>query len=203
MSHVDDELERLRKKILEMEKELSTYGFDRRRGVETYKVSEIKRILGRIPPRDAAAVRKKLIEIVDTQRVFYRELYRRAGVAEIHVDTEMPERNLEEIGKWLGGDQVRRESVNKFSGVIVDVLEALSRGKDVGAVIRILKRAYKRDYDRYRVLDFISSLCEELGAKIKRPLPERLEEAVSVVAAPVLELGAEKVRRMATARLGL
>ncbi|MEM1930299.1 MAG: hypothetical protein QXH81_10040, partial [Thermofilaceae archaeon] len=45
----------LRRRIRELEKALSAYGFDCRRGIETYKVSEIKRILREAGPREGEA----------------------------------------------------------------------------------------------------------------------------------------------------
>ncbi|MEM3806160.1 MAG: hypothetical protein QXU60_04515 [Sulfolobales archaeon] len=92
----------LRRRIRELEKALSAYGFDCRRGIETYKVSEIKRILREAGPREGEA-RVILRELVEAQLALYRELYSMVGAREIVVDSDTPERRVKEIKEWLEG----------------------------------------------------------------------------------------------------
>ena len=42
-------LDGLRREVLELERRLAKYGFDEKRGIETYKISEIKKILKTVP----------------------------------------------------------------------------------------------------------------------------------------------------------
>jgi len=192
-------VDELRKKIRELEKALSSYGFDSRRGIETYKVSEIKNILRRAGTREGD-VRKTLRELVKVQQILYRELYRTAGAKEMVVDTDMPEKRVKEIEEWLEGCKENRgRRTNLFAMTVNEVLSMVGEGKDAGSIMELLARSYKRDYDRFRILNFLMELCEELGVKVKRP--GTLDELTNVTVAQILKTGVDKVQKLAMIRL--
>lgn len=189
----------LRKKIKELEKALSAYGFDSKRGIETYKVSEIKDILRRAGTREGDA-KKILRELLRAQQTLYRELYRMAGIKEVEVDTDMPEKRIREIKEWLEGRKENRgEGVNLFAITVNKVLSMIKEGKDTSSIMELLARSYKRDYDRFRVLEFLVKLCEELGAKAERP--RTLNELADFTMAQIYRIGVDKVWQLAMARL--
>ncbi|MEM1829887.1 MAG: hypothetical protein QXV79_04540, partial [Thermofilaceae archaeon] len=191
----------LRRRIRELEKALSAYGFDCRRGIETYKVSEIKRILREAGPREGEA-RVILRELVEAQLALYRELYSAAGAREIVVDSDTPERRVKEIKEWLEGRGVKRgERVNLFAKTVYEVLNAVERNENVDSIVELLARSYKRDYDRFRVLRFLAELCGGFNAEAERY--ENLRELVKVTVDCVLRAGVDKVRRLAMERLRL
>lgn len=190
----------LRRKVRELEKTLSSYGFDERRGIETYKVSEVKKVLQRAGTREDEA-RRILKELIEVQLTLYRELYRVAGIRDIVVDTDMPEKKVKEIGDWLEGGRKENRGGNAglFARTVNDVLNMIKESKDASSVMELLTASYKRDYDRFRVLEFLAELCEELGVKVKRP--KNLDELANTTITHVLEASVDKVRELATVKL--
>jgi len=189
----------LRRKVRELERALAKYGFDERRGIETYKVSEIKKLLLRTGSRKQ--VMKTLKELIETQEKLYQELYRIADVREIAVDTDTPEKRLKEIKDWLEG---RRENKaeNLFPKAVLKVLGMVKRGERADAVLQALRELYKRDYDRFRVVEFILSLCNELeGKRTERTGRESLEELVELMLSRVSKLGVNSIIWCARRRL--
>ncbi|MEM1695134.1 MAG: hypothetical protein QXQ90_00900, partial [Desulfurococcaceae archaeon] len=174
-------------------------GFDCRRGIEAYKISEIKRILREAGVREGDA-RAILRELVEAQLALYRELYSAAGAREIVVDSDVPEKRVKEIKEWLEGRRERRsERVNLFAKTVYEVLNIVERNKDADSVVELLARSYKRDYDRFRVLYFLIELCG--GFNVEAGRYENLDELAKVTVDRVLEVGVERVRKLAMERL--
>jgi len=194
--------EQLRKKVGMLERKLSLYGFDKRRGIETYEISEIKKILKVLSQKDAENAKKLLKELVKTQQMLYDELYRMAGATEISVDTHMQENKLWEIKAWLEGTKKSGNKADKrFSEAIMEALKIIRQEGDTEALARVLSRFYKRNYDRFRVLDFLASICKEAGAKIKKPLPESLQDASKALLASISTLNMDDIEKIAKKRL--
>ncbi|MGC8988434.1 hypothetical protein, partial [Infirmifilum sp.] len=198
---VSTRVDHLRSRIRALEGELSKYGFDQRRGIETYKRSEIRGLLRGAGPR-AERVRALLKELVETQEDLYQELYRAAGAREIAVDTDTPEMKLREIKNWLEGRREHQEeSGNTFTKAVDEVLRAVEEGGGADAVVGTLTELYKRDYDRFRVLDFILMACRRLGIEAEKPADETLGALAGVVVRSVLKANIESVRKLVRAGL--
>jgi hypothetical protein len=194
--------EQLRREVWRLERELTLYGFDNKRGIETYNISEIKKVLKALSQKDAKDAKKLLRDLVRVQRTLYDELYKMAGATEMSVDTHMPESKLREIEAWLEGPQKGRHKVEmRFAEAVMEVLKTIKRGRDAEALTGILLRLYKRNYDRFRVLDFLASACEEMGAKIKRPLPESLRDASEALLASTSALNLDDIVKTVERRL--
>ncbi|MEM4847519.1 MAG: hypothetical protein QW794_07170 [Thermosphaera sp.] len=192
-------IDELRRKIRKLEEALSAYGFDCRRGIEAYKISEIKRILREAGVREGDA-RAILRELVEAQLALYRELYSAAGAREIVVDSDVPEKRVKEIKEWLEGRREKRgERVNLFAKTVYEVLNIVERNKDADSVVELLARSYKRDYDRFRVLYFLIELCGGFNVEAERY--ENLDELAKATVDRVLEVGVERVRKLAMERL--
>jgi len=163
---VTESLEELRERLLALEKELAKYGFDPRRGLESYTVGELREILASLD-RDGEA-KKLLSEIVRLQKELYRRLYEQAGLKELKVDTDTPEKRLLTIEAWLVQGKVNSESntqESKFAQALRSVASVLTMCEDDcrDRLVSVLVNVYKRDYDRYRVLREILNMCVDLG----------------------------------------
>jgi hypothetical protein len=187
---VSEKLDRLREEILKLEMELSKYGFDPRRGIESYSMSEIKQLLKRAGS-NYVRVKELLYELACAQEKLYRELYSLAGLRELNVDTETPEKNLMRLKRWLlAGRDVEAppaNNVTKFDRALGEIAGILRRCQDncVGEILNALKSMYKRDYDRYRVVKHIAENCATLGG-LEAAIVEEietlpLERAVEVI----------------------
>ncbi len=166
----DGELEPLRRRILEMERELVSYGFEPFRGIETYKISELRRIVTR--SKREREVKDIITHLIGLQEMLYQKLYRLAGMRRLVVDTDSPEKQLKRIHDWLEGKNkkmIRKES--KLKRAAMAAIDA-SDG-EITEVIKAIRRVYKRDYDCYRVLTFLLGLRgEKLGSKRSNSLTE-------------------------------
>jgi hypothetical protein len=162
---VTEKLEPLRERIYKLERELAELGFDIKRGVESYKVSELKRLLAKT--RDKEKAKALLLELVNLHEQLYLELYNLAGLKRLNVDTDTPEKRLMIIKEWLLTGKVNSAGAqkNKFKGALKNIAEALERCQDdcVSRIQDVLLTAYKRDYDRYRVARWILSICVSYG----------------------------------------
>jgi hypothetical protein len=187
---ISEKLDRLREEILKLERELSKYGFDPRRGIESYSISEMEKLLKRAGP-NYVRIKELLYELVCAQEKLYRELYSSAGLRELNVDTETPEKNLIRLKRWLlAGKDVEAlpaSNVTKFDQVLGRIARILRRCQDncVGEILTALKSMYKRDYDRYRVVKRIAENCAALGG-LEAAIVEKietlpLERAVEVI----------------------
>jgi hypothetical protein len=193
--------ERLRRKVWRLERKLTLYGFDKRRGIETYKISEIEKVLKALSQKDAKNAKKLLKALVKVQQTLYDELYKIAGATELSVDTHMPESKLKEIKAWLEGLKKGRKVDKRFAEAVREVLKTIKHGGDAEALASVLLRLYKRDYDRFRVLDFLASACEEIGAKIRKPLPESLQDASEALLASISVLNLDDIVKIVERRL--
>lgn len=193
-------IDELRERIRKLEKILAEYGFNQRRGIETCKVSEIKSAVHKA--RSQEKVKQILKELVETQEILYRELYRIAGAKEIIVDTDTPEKKLKEIKDWLEGRREnQRNTKNLFRKAVYRVLKSVEEGVNPSLVLSELSVIYKRDYDRFRVLDFILSLCEKFNISIDKSRPQDLDKLASTVVFRVSEVGVDKIRKLAKVKL--
>jgi hypothetical protein len=193
-------VDRLREKIRTLEKSLREYGFNDRRGIETWKIGELKDMFRKM--RNQERVREILKELVEIQETLYLELYRLSGAKEIIVDTDTPEKRLKEIKAWLQGQKNNRKPKGLFAEAVRTVLENIEKNKDPTLIIEILTHIYQRDYDRFRVLDFLLSLCKELDSKIEESGKQDLNSIAKIVVFNVSKVGVNKVRKLAKARLG-
>lgn len=194
---ISERLDALRREILNLEIELAKYGFDPRRGIESYSVSEIKDLLERAGS-NYPEVKELLIKLVETQERLYKELYSFAGLKELNVDTETPEKNVMKIKEWLlAGKAPARDNSTKFKHAIEEVTKALQKcHANCGSrVLEVLVRIYKRDYDRYRVIKRVIEVCIELGGLEEPPELETLpiESAVTLIDECAKKLGHSKL----------
>ena len=164
---VTERLEELREQIYLVEKSLSKYGFDPRRGIESYKVSELKALISR--SGNGEEVRKLLMKLVELKERLYLELYRQAGLKQINVDTDTPEKRLMAIKVWLATGKTdserstRSEPRDVLRGV-ADALERCGSSNDCKEkIMDLLRASYKRDYDRHRVVKRALELCASYG----------------------------------------
>jgi len=184
LDKASETLENLRAQIRAVEKELSKYGFDVRRGIESYRINEIKGIMNNAKNPDD--VRKLLAELIELQERLYKSLYELSGLKELSIDTDTPEGKMLTIKEWLMSGSVKNRgnaaTSSKFFKAVVEVLEILEERGDVnvdeplcrGKIVSVLNKAYKRDYDRHRVLKYLLSVCGELRALDKTQL-ERVD----------------------------
>ena len=177
------ELEPLRLKIYELERRLSKYGLDPRRGIESYKISEIRELLAR--QRYNREFQELLLELIETQEALYRKLYEIAGLRELNVDTDSPEKHLFSIKERVTGKSpISNTHVSKFEVALRRVLEVLEKsGVELSKedVLRALREVYKRDYDRHRVLVYILKRCRNL-------IPEREVDFRDLESKPLSQL---------------
>jgi len=163
---VSERLDELREEILKLERELNKFGYDPRIGIESRKVSELKELIERAGS-EREKVKEMLAKLVETQEKLYKELYRSAGLKELNVDTETPEKNLVKIKKWLlgEGESPMPSGVTKFKQALEEIARALQtcRESREGEILSTLRRIYKRDYDRYRMVRYVLETCAELG----------------------------------------
>jgi hypothetical protein len=206
---ISEKLDRLREEILKLERELSKYSFDPRRGIESYSMSEIEKLLKRAGP-NYVRIKELLYELVCAQEKLYRELYSSAGLRELNVDTETPEKNLIRLKRWLlAGRDVEAlpaNNVTKFDQVLRGIARILRRCQDncVDEILIALKSMYKRDYDRYRVVKHIAENCTALGG-LEAAIVEKietlpLERAVEVIVECSKKVGCVKLATYLEAR---
>lgn len=206
---VTERLEPLREEIYRLERELAELGFDIKRGVESYKVSELKRLLAKTKDREKA--KALLLELVKLHERLYLELYNLAGLKRLNVDTDTPEKRLMVIKEWLLTGKVNSTGLqeNKFKVALKDIAEVLERCQDdcVSKVHNVLLTTYKRDYDRYRVVRWILSLCMSHGGAPADILNGLESAPISLLAEKIVEcahtLGMEKLSKLIKIKGGL
>jgi len=194
---VTEGLEELRERLLALERELAKYGFDPRRGLESYSVGELREILARSDRGGEA--KKLLLEVVKLQKELYRRLYEQAGLKELRVDTDTPEKRLLAIEAWLVQGKANSESnarESKFVQALRSVATVLATCKDDcrDRLVSVLANVYKRDYDRYRVLREVLSICVDLGGLRSEDVSDIEKKAVTDLVGLVM-ICAESVGR--------
>jgi hypothetical protein len=198
-SLASERLDKLREEIYRLERELAGFGYDPRRGIESYSVSELRELIERAGPK-RPFLEESLIRLIDAQTELYKELYRLAGFKELDVDTEIPEKNLMRLKEWIstGGAAPGFGAPTKFEQALKEIAEVLrSRQEGYGdGALRVLRRVYKRDYDRYRAMKRILGICAELGCYDKRM--DDLEMLPLGIAAKLLD---DCVRKVGPLRL--
>ena len=196
----NEKLENLRIKIWELEEELSHYGFERGRGIETYSGGELRKILNSLPLSKRKEALNIISNLIDVQEILYQTLYELAGATEIvkSVDTDTPEIRLQKLREWLnnykyGSKNVKKQSKEysgSFSIWVKKTLYLCLKAKDDPKIVDIieetLKKAYKRKYDHFRVLSAIMDICKELDQNIPMlgidmSLKEAIEHCVVAV----------------------
>lgn len=159
------EIEALRDLVYSIERELAEMGKDSKRGVESYSLSELKSLLNKSLNKEQ--FRKLLLKLVELQESLYRTLYSVAGMKEINIDTDMPEKRLLNIKEWLLFGNTRRglspSTKSKQSMVIrrlASLLASVDGEENCSKEIKsLLESSYKRSYDKYRVLRIALSAC--------------------------------------------
>ena len=163
---VSERLDELREEILKLEHELSKFGYDPRIGIESRKVSELKELIERAGS-EREKVKELLTKLIEMQKKLYKELYHSAGLKKLNVDTETPEKNLVRIKKWLlgEGENPVPSGVTKFKQALEEIASVLQTCQESreSEILSTLRRIYKRDYDRYRIVRYVLETCAELG----------------------------------------
>jgi len=204
---ITERLEELRKQIYEVEKSLSKYGFDPRRGIESYKVSELRELTSR--SQNADEVKRLLLKLIELQELLYLELYRMAGLKRMNVDTDTPEKRLMTIKEWLiagRANSIIRVAKSKFKEALSMVANVLETCNDncKEEIKNVLQRVYKRDYDRYRVVRQVLELCTSYGNVGKEILEGIESESLDNLADKLVEcakkIGKEKLARIIKVR---
>jgi hypothetical protein len=158
---VTEFLEALREEIWLLEIELGKFGFDPRRGIESYDIAELREVLSRSGNESRA--RELLLKLIELQERLYKALYELSGSKELNVDTKSPEKRLLLIKSWLRGDgaNISWRVGSKFAEALRSIIRALEKceGDCVDRVLAILRTVYKRDYDRHRVVDRMLKMC--------------------------------------------
>ena len=184
---VSEPLEKLREQIYEMEKELSIYGYDPHRGIESYSIAEIKKLISKSP--NPLAFKESLKKLIEMQETLYRELYKLSGAEEISVDTDTPERRLRHIKSWLEGRNTIGQQPSKriqFFTTLAEIVERCTTRKVCKEeILQALNKTYKRDYDRYRILVKLLSILDpnstvnDLGTSIDKLVEKLLDILLS------------------------
>lgn len=204
---ITERLEELRKQIYEVEKSLSKYGFDPRRGIESYKVSELRELTSR--SQNADEVKRLLLKLIELQELLYLELYRMAGLKRMNVDTDTPEKRLMTIKEWLitgRANSIIQVAKSKFKEALSMVANVLETCNDncKEEIKNVLQRVYKRDYDRYRVVRQVLELCTSYGNVGKEILEGIESESLDNLADKLVEcakkMGKEKLARIIKVR---
>ena len=176
----NETLENLRIKIWNLEEKLSYYGFQRERGIETYSRRELQKILTLLPPSRRKEALNIISNLIDIQETLYQTLYALAGATEIvkSVDTDTPEIRLQKLREWIdnyksGSKSLKKrpkENMKSFSVWVKKTLYLCIKAKNdpniVDNIEEILKKAYKRKYDQFRVLLAIVDICKEFNQDI-------------------------------------
>lgn len=203
---VAERLGKLRDEIYALEKELAQFGFDIRRGVESYKVSELKRFLAK--SKNKRRVKSLLLKLIELHELLYLELYNLAGLKRMNVDTDTPEKRLMMLKEWLitGKTTSLTPRETKFKSALRSVAEVLEQCRDDCEVkiYEVLVRVYKRDYDRYRVAKWVLDLCTSFdGTHVDEPgnlesIPVR--DLSKKIAECAQTIGKEKLARLIIVR---
>ena len=204
-----ERLEGLRKKIYKVEKKLVKYGFDLRRGVESYRINELRKLLERSGDKEKA--KALLMQLVNLQEQLYLELYRLVGLKHLNVDTDTPEKRLTMIKEWLltGKTSPAQPRKSRFKQALKAVTKSLEECDEncVAKIEEALRSVYKRDYDRYRVAKWILELCVSYGwidediLKDLESLPIRI--LAERVAECVHRVGKEKLLKIIRVKGGI
>lgn len=155
-------LETLREQVRRAEARLTEFGFDTRRGIETYSTGELQRLIGQ--SKNPGEARSIMQQVIDLQEELYRQLYLAAGMKSIDVDTDTPEKSLTLVKRALAPRGIAHKTEGKFELALEHLIAALQSGgseKDrVEAVVTAIDELYQRDYDKNRVL---GQILEEVG----------------------------------------
>ncbi len=159
-------LENLRREIYNYEHQLEKHGFNSRRGIETYKISEINKIINNSQKSEQILNLIKII--ITTQEALYRELYNSVGMKEMNVDTSSPEKSISLIKEKIIEKKSSPKTVKKNTKMktsIEQILQQIEIDKDIhecaNKIITILKRTYQRTYDHQRVLRYLLDFLPE------------------------------------------
>jgi hypothetical protein len=199
---VSEALDKLREEILRLERELGRFGHDPRRGIESCSISELKDLIEK-SGSERSRVRELLVKLVTAQEELYRELYRLAGLKELNVDTETPERNILRLKKWLLTGEAPSSPSNvvrsktRFEHAVEAIVEIFRTCQEncEDRVLEALKGIYKRDYDRYRVMKRVLEVCAEMGyvADLSKLGPDSLKDAARLLGECSKSVGVSKL----------
>jgi len=197
---ITEKLEKLREEILSIEKKLAEYGFEPRRGIESYKISELRDLIARAGS-SKNEVKKLIVKLVELQEKLYRELYQSAGLKELKIDTDTPEKRLLIIKEWLltGKVNTTTPSQTRFKVALRKIIEILKECDSdcKEKILDALKTTYKRDYDRYRVLKFLLEICRDCGGIDKSQIigieSKSIKEMLDLFYECVLSVGKNKL----------
>ena len=200
-NEVTTDLEAVREKIYTLEKELTRYGFDPQRGLETYSVGELKELLRK--SENPNEFIKMLKIVIDLQAQFYKLLYQKCGFKELRIDTEMPEKNIVKIKEWLERQANKKKKsektdtrASKFDALLAYLMRMLKHEKDSARIAEtfynVLETTYKRTYDVHMFADFVISIYQDytndvsLVEKIKTE-KDYTKKAIKLVVTKLIE----------------
>jgi len=194
---ISEKLDKLREEVLKLERELGKYGYDPRRGIESYSISELKDMIKKAGS-EHAKVRDLLAKLVETQKKLYRELYNAAGLRELNVDTETPEKNLLKIEEWLlmSRENLVNHDITKFEKILGEIAKILGNCQEncETEILGVLRKVYKRDYDRYRVIKYVIETCGRLGIYEEKEIETlSLKDAVNLIVRCAKKVGPTKL----------
>lgn len=205
------ELETLRDIIYDIERELAKAGMDLRRGIESYSLSELKSLLSQSPDREQ--IRELLLKLLELQENLYRELYGIAGIKEMNIDTDMPEKRVTSIKGWLLSGSARSGSKFPAGGKqstvmrrLADLLASIDSEDECSKeIVSLLENSYKRSYDRFRVLRIALKACVHEGVIAWESVEKAggsIHELVSLLLACRKSLGGKRLSALITKRRG-
>lgn len=189
-------IEEHRAKLRLTEKEMESYGFDARRGLETYSVQEIKKLARK--NGFSAAFLKALGRCLDEHLRFYTALHSEM-FEPLLIERDMPEKNIQAIQEWLAHFQrgvPRKKAREPISSVLywrfLTELEQVQSPDQLERWYEKLRKFYKRDYDIYRFADMLAGLYNEyvrseILAPDQRVLPNSVKRILRAVAKKKLE----------------
>jgi len=186
------DIEEYRSMLRSLERKMESFGFDARRGLETYSVQEIKNLARKngFSKEFLMTLDKCLREHVE----FYTTLHTKTSEP-LLVEREMPEKTIQAIQEWL--THFRRGIPNKVREPITSVLsrrflielEQVQDPSQLEEWYEELGKLYKREYDIYRFADLLARLYNEY-AKSETLAPD--QHALARSAKKILHKVAEK-----------
>jgi uncharacterized membrane protein YheB (UPF0754 family) len=158
-------IEKQRVRLRSLEKELEPFGFDSRKGLETYSLQEIRKLAKR--NRFSKNFLKTLNKCLHKHMDFYRTLHHE-GFEPLSIERDMPEKNVQAIQEWLTnlkkGAPLKKtkESISSaLSRCFLEKLKQTQTPNQLEEWYGELRRFYKREYDIYRFADMLARVYNE------------------------------------------
>lgn len=186
-------IEKQRAKLHLLEGKLTSFGFDARRGLETYTIQEIKKLARKngFSTDFLEALDRCLLEHISFYNALHKKIFE-----PLSVERDMPEKNIQAIQEWLTHFRQgtpRRKASESISLVLYrHFLTELKRAQSPAQLegwYEELKKSYKREYDIYRFVDLLARLYNiYAGSEVLVPN----QHAMTKSAKEILRAAAEK-----------